>query len=155
MQNKVACCFGHRDIFREGSDTLDLVVERLIVDENVKTFMTGGMGQFDSKFAASVRRLKLKHPDIELFLVLPYFSNALNTYKNYYEEMYDEIIVPDAVIGAHPKSAITKRNRWMAEKSDFIVGFVHRDFGGAYTAIKYARKLGKPIFNLAQEDNFK
>ena len=34
--------------------------------------------------------------------------------------MYDEVVIPDVVAGVHPKSAITKRNRWMVEKSDII-----------------------------------
>ena len=113
--------------------------------------MTGGMGEFDGQFAATVRGLQRKYPDIELLLVKPYFSNELNTNKEYYKIVYDDVVIPDAVAGAHPKSAIKKRNRWMAENSDFIIGFVYRDFGGAYDAIKYAHKLGKQVFNLAEE----
>ena len=50
--------------------------------------------------------------------------------------------------GVNPKSAITKRNRWMVENSDFIVTYVCRDFGGAYSAKKYALKIGKKIFEI-------
>ena len=56
------------------------------------------------------------------------------------------MVIPDVLAGVHPKSAITKRNRWMAENSDFVVTYVYRDFGGAYDAKKYALKLGKTVF---------
>ena len=65
--------------------------------------------------------------------------------------MYDEVIIPDVVAGVHPKTAITKRNKWMVEESDYIISYVTRDFGGAYTAIKYATKLGKKIISLSEK----
>ena len=113
--------------------------------------MTGGMGDFDGMFSSAVRTLKRKYADINLLLVKPYFSGELNTNKEYYEYMYDEVIIPDVVAGVHPKSAITKRNRWMVEKSDIILYYIQRDFGGAYTAIKYATKLGKKTISVLEK----
>lgn len=150
MQNKVVCCFGHRNVYRNISDALRSTIESLIIKENAEIFMTGGMGEFDGLFASTVRGLKRKYPDIKLLLIKPYFSGELNTNKDYYIMMYDEVVIPDAVAGVHPKAAIIKRNRWMAENSDNIVAFVYRD-GGAYDAVKYARKLGKQVFNLAED----
>jgi len=146
----VCCCFGHRDIWGSVPSLTD-VLEKLIVEENVTIFMTGGMGDFDGKFASAVRTLKRKYSDIKLLLVKSYFSGELNTNKEYYEYMYDEVVIPDVVAGVHPKSAITKRNKWMVEESDYIVSYVTRDFGGAYTAIKYAIKLGKKIISISEK----
>ena len=67
----------------------------------------------------------------------------------YYEEYYDNVMIPDSVARAHPKRAIETRNRWMAEQADLFVCFVERE-GGAYRAMKYAEKLGKKIINLAK-----
>lgn len=106
------------------------------------------MGNFDGSFSAAVRGLKRKYPDIKLILIKPYFSNELNTNKEYYEFTYDDVVIPDVLAGVHPKSAITKRNRWMVENSDFIVTYVYRDFGGAYDTKKYALKLGKTVFEI-------
>jgi len=150
VQNKIVCCFGHRNVYSNISDALTSVIEALITNENATTFMTGGMGEFNGQFATTVRGLQRRHPDIELLLVKPYFSNELNFNKEYYKIMYNNVVIPDAVAGVHHKSAIKKRNRWMAENSDFIIGFVYRDFGGAYDAVKYANKLGKRVFNLAE-----
>lgn len=149
MKNS-CCCFGHREVYKNTSDVLPSVIESLM-KENITTFMTGGIGEFDSEFACAVRGLKGKYPNIKLLLVKPYFSNELNTHREYYEMMYDEVIIPAAIEEVHYKSAITKRNRWMVENSNVIVSYVCRDFGGAYDAIKYACKLNKRVINICYQ----
>ena len=66
----------------------------------------------------------------------------------YYERIYDDIIIPDLLSEVHPKAAITKRNQWMAEKSDIVITYVYRNFGGAYAAKKYAAKLENVIIEI-------
>ena len=79
----------------------------------------------------------------ELVLVLPYKVAQIE----YYGEYYDGIIIPDVVSGAHPKAAITLRNRYMIDASDMVICFVENQ-GGAYSAIKYAKEKEKKIINL-------
>ena len=67
----------------------------------------------------------------------------------HYEKYYDSVIIPECIAKTHPKGAITKRNRWMIEQADLFICFVEHEEGGAYTALKYAKKLGKKIINLA------
>ena len=143
----MCCCFGHRDVFKDITEKLDTSVARAIED-GCTTFMTGGDGEFDMMFASAVRRAKKNHPDITLKLIKPYFSNTWNTQQEYFTALYDEIIVPDELASIHFKGAITHRNRWMADKADVIIAYVHRDFGGAYTAIQYAKKQGKQIISV-------
>ena len=65
------------------------------------------------------------------------------------KEEYDLIIYPE--IEEKPrKYAITYRNKYMIEKSDCVVAYVERSFGGAYSTYKYAKRMGKEIFNLAR-----
>lgn len=52
---------------------------------------------------------------------------------------------------AHPKAAIGMRNRLMVDKSDFVIGCIYRDYGGAYTALKYAEKQKKQIFMIGKK----
>ena len=148
MENKICVCFGHREVYTDLSRALAELIEDLILYHGVTEFWTGGMGSFDGCFASAVFRLKKKYPHIKLILVKPYFSNKLNTYKEYYERIYDDIIIPDLLSEVHPKSAITKRNHWMAEKSDIVITYVYRNFGGAYAAKKYAAKLGNVIIEI-------
>lgn len=144
-ERKVCCCFGHRDVFEDISAKLDTSVV-MAIEDGCTAFMTGGDGEFDKLFASAVRRAKKQHPYITLELIKPYFSNGWNTQKEYFASLYDEIVVPDELATTHFKGAITHRNRWMVDKADVIIAYVHRDFGGAYTAIEYAKKQNKQIF---------
>ncbi len=148
MENKICTCFGHREIFKAFTFDLSQVLEYLILNYSVTEFWTGGMGEFDELFSSTVRGLKRKYPNIKLILIKPYFSNELNTNKEYYCSLYDGLVIPEILSNVHPKSAITKRNKWMVENSDFIVTYVYRDYGGAFQAKKYAQKLGKGVISV-------
>ena len=145
---KKCCAFGHRELYRNIDEELRALIIDLIEREGVTLFMTGGIGQTDGKFSSIVRGLKQRYKQIELVLVKPYFSGELNTNKEYYEIMYDDVIIPDELAGCHYKSAITKRNRWMIDRSDFIIDCTYRDFGGAVDAIKYAKRTNKTILEI-------
>lgn len=147
MKNKVCSCFGHREIYHN-IDSIYSKLENIIINENVNVFMTGGMGEFDELFSSTIRQLKIKYPNIKLLLIAPYFTQKINLNKEYLQTMYDEIIIPDCVINSHYKSAISVRNRWMVENSDIILSYIHRNFGGAFTAVKYAVRLNKKVINL-------
>ena len=114
-------------------------------------FYVGGRGEFDSMAAAAIRVAKKRHRDkkIQLYLVEPYMREGINRDRTYYESLYDGIIIPQELLDVHPKVAITKRNRWMCERADCLIAFVQRDFGGAYQMLKYAKKTGIRIANLA------
>ena len=58
----------------------------------------------------------------------------------YYENYYDEIVIPDAIGRAHPKAAIMLRNRWMVDTADLIIAYLEHEQGGAYAAVEYAKK---------------
>lgn len=145
---KKCCAFGHRELYRNIDEELRALIIDLIEREGVTLFMTGGIGQTDGKFSSIVRGLKQRYKQIELVLVKPYFSGELNTNKEYYEIMYDDVIIPDELAGCHYKSAITKRNRWMIDRSDFIIDCTYRDFGGAVDAIKYAKRTNKTVLEI-------
>lgn len=145
----VACgCFGHRESFKNYEKEMMTTLENLILENDNVVFMTGGMGQIDNLFSSTVRSLKRKYKNLRLLLVVPYLTNDLNKNKDYYVAMYDEIIVPDELIGVHYKTAIKQRNRWIVEHCDVIIDCTYRDFGGAYTAIQYAKKAGKKVIKL-------
>ena len=112
--------------------------------------MTGGMGEFDHLFIRAVRQLKKQYPFLRLILVKPYFSNEINTHQQQYAQLYDEIVIPEAVEGVHFKAAIEKRNRWMVEQSHFVLSYLYRTYGGAYKAVSYAEKCHKTIIRVTE-----
>ena len=67
--------------------------------------------------------------------------------KDYIEKSYDGIIYPD-IENTPPKFAISKRNEWIINQSDFVIGYVQTHYGGAYNSLLYAHKHNKPYINL-------
>ena len=57
-------------------------------------------------------------------------------------------MLPTELMGIHPKAAIKARNRWLVENSDIIIGYSIRDYGGAYTALRYAERLKKNTIHI-------
>ncbi|MBQ7990354.1 MAG: hypothetical protein IJ251_04825 [Oscillospiraceae bacterium] len=53
---------------------------------------------------------------------------------------------------AHPKSAIQVRNRSIVDRSDLVICCIQHKSGGAYQTVQYAKKQGKNIINLADEN---
>ena len=148
----VNCTFsGHRAVYGSGvEERLFSALERLLEEDKEFYFYVGGMGEFDTMGARAVRVLKKRHPEkkIQLYLVLPYMKRSVNE-DRLLETLYDDIIVPMELAGCHYKSAITKRNRWIIDRCDYLVCFIQRDFGGAYSTYQYAKKKGLAIENVA------
>lgn len=145
----VTCCgFGHRMLLMDIEKPLREVLERLVEERGVTVFYTGGMGEFDDLFARTVRSMERECPSLRLVLVLPYLTERLNLDKAFYEVFYDEILIPAELDGVHPKAAIGQRNRWMVDHSDIVVAALHRDFGGAAEAVRYAEKVGKEVMRI-------
>ena len=61
MEGKSCFFIGHRDADERLLPRLELVIDRLIWEENVRYFYVGGYGGFDRLAAAAVRHLKQKH----------------------------------------------------------------------------------------------
>lgn len=144
---KACCGFGHRNVFENISSKLDNAVEEAIT-QGCEIFYTGAMGDFDSLFSSAVRSAKKVYPYIKLICVKPYFTNDINTDKDYYAALYDDIIIPDELAGIHPKAVIKARNRWIIDNSDIVLIYTVRNFGGAYEAKRFAERNGKRLIKI-------
>ena len=65
---KTACFFGHRKIneTEELKLTLYEIIENLIINENIDTFMFGSKSRFDDLCLETVTKTKEKYPNIKL-----------------------------------------------------------------------------------------
>ena len=142
--------FGHRDFggHRKAEPELAKILRELCASKGGVEIYIGRNGEFDVFFASVVKRLQkaLGEEMLSLTLVLPYGYRDLA----YYEKYYDSVIIIEGK-GVHPKRAITLKNRFMVEQADLVIGYVEREKGGAYAALKYAEKLNKPLINLAEK----
>lgn len=142
--------FGHAD-FRESEKhrkkVLNFLEEK--IGEKTADIYLGGYGNFDNFAYNCCYQYKKSHPNTSLFFITPYITFEYQKSRlNIEKYRYDGIIYPE--IESKPlKFAISYRNKWMVLHADIIVAYVNRHRGGAYSALTYAKRLKKEIFNLA------
>lgn len=73
---------GHREANEGLLPRLELEINRLIAEEQVRYFYVGGYGGFNQIATTAVKRAKKKYPDIMLMLVLPYHPINNTIIKN-------------------------------------------------------------------------
>lgn len=143
----VCCGFGHRHIYENINSKVDSAIINAI-EKGCSIFYTGAMGDFDNMFSSAVRKAKQTYPNIKLICVKPYMTADINSNKEYYEILYDDVIIPEEIIGIHYKSAITARNKWIVDNSDIIIGYTIREYGGAYKALQYSTNCNKEMIEI-------
>lgn len=139
--------FGHRNLeeYNAVEKGINAVLSELLYTEQCVEIYIGRNGEFDIFAASVIKRFQKMTDDkkCEMTLVLPYSVKDIEDFQRY----YDNVTIP---VKAHPKAAITSRNRWMVENSDLVLVYVTKFCGGAYEAMRYAEKLKKRIINLAR-----
>ena len=123
------------------------LLQELIGDGNTEFFL-GEYGAFDAFAYECCKKFKATHPNVKLIFVTPYISPEYQkNHLNYQEKRYDHMIYP-SLENVPPKFAISRRNKWMVQKSDLVIAYIRHDWGGAYKTYQYARRLGKKICDL-------
>ena len=146
---KITFC-GHSNFISnaEIEQRLLSLLEALVGDKDVE-FYLGGYGNFDAFAYHCCKKYKIRHKNASLIFVTPYITPEYqkNHLKNA-KALYDMIIYPE--IDEKPrKYALSYRNKYMVEVSDFVIAYVKHDYGGAYKTLMHAKRKGKVIFNLA------
>ena len=112
-------------------------------------FYVGNQGNYDSLVVKLLEELKSEYSHIEYLIVLAYMpSNKLHSVTI----DFAKTIFPEAVASVYPKFAIDKRNRWMIDKSQYVVTYVRR-VGGAAKYKELAAKKGKTVIELSEYGN--
>lgn len=149
------CFFGHRTIneTEELKERLREIVEKLIVEKRVDTFLFGSKSRFNDLCHEIVTQEKEKHPHIKRIYVRAEFPDISERYKAYLLERYEDTYYPDEVIGAG-RAAYVKRNDEMINNSRFCVVYYDKSHAptarksGTKTALDYAVKQGKHVIEL-------
>lgn len=71
--NGVCFFIGHRDFPQSLQTVLDHIVEQVVLERDIKRFVVGQYGNFDQCALSSVLRLKQKHLNVEVFILLAYY----------------------------------------------------------------------------------
>ena len=142
----LACTFfGHSDCPETIKPNLRAVLIDLIVNQNVEMFYVGNQGRFDAIVRNVLRDLKMDYPSINYAVVLAYMPGKQSEYDDYSDTM-----LPEGIETVHPRYAISWRNNWMLKKSDYVVTYITRAWGGAVRYANQATTQKKLIVSLAE-----
>lgn len=144
MDKRNTCCFfGHREVTHNIRPKLIAIIENLITETGVTEFYVGHQGQFDSMVYSVLKELKVKYPHIRYIVVLAYMPDE------HFKEVYGEdTLFPDGLESVPKRFAISKRNDWMIQHSDYAVCYVHKITGGAAKFREKAEKKGLQIIDV-------
>ncbi len=152
MSNNTCCFFGHRTI-NESEDLkmkLTETIKKLIIDENVNTFLFGSKSRFDSLCHELVTKIKEKCPHIKRIYVRAEFPIINDDYKAYLQKSYEETYYPKKLLGAG-RAAYVERNYEMINRSRFCIVYYDEQSApttrksGTKIALDYAIKQKKEI----------
>ncbi len=155
MHDKTCCFFGHREIneTEELKKHLFSVVENLINDKKVGTFLFGSNGRFNDISYDVVACLKEKYPHIKRIYVRAEYRQIDDDYLQYLLNRYEYTYYPERIIGAG-KAVYVERNYEMIDKSDFCVVYYETDYSpkkrksGTKIALDYAIKKKSEVIVL-------
>ena len=139
------CTFwGHRDCSETIKPKLRATLVELITNHDVNMFYVGHQGQFDAYVHNELKKLKHEYPHINYAVVLAYMPGKKTKYDN-----YSDTLLPEGIESVHPRYAISWRNNWMLQQSDYIVTYITHSWGGAYQYVEKAKRGGKVVINLS------
>lgn len=149
-----ACFFGHRTIneTEELKSKLIEIIERLIVDENVDTFLFGSKSRFNSLCLELVTEIKEKYPHIKRVYVRAEYPDIDEQYRNYLLEFYDDTYYPEQIIGSG-RAVYVERNYEMINKSHYCI--VYYDEPNAPTTRKSGTKIALDYAMKERKTNYK
>ncbi len=143
---KKYCFFGHRDCPESMYEVIRGVILGILSREEGVEFLVGNQGQFDFLVRKALKELS-EERTFKYSLVLAYIN------RKEYDPLGDIdtcSIYPEGLENAPLRFAIDRRNRWMIDNSDCIIGYVTSRFGNAHKYLTLAEKKGKEIINLGE-----
>lgn len=138
-----ACTFfGHRDCPEFIYPQLVYFIRELVLNNNVRHFYVGTQGNFDNLAYRALKELQDTFQEVIVFRVLAYKPRG---------NSIPDSMLPEGIEAIHPKYAIPWRNRWMISRSDYVITYVTRDYGGAAKFEKEAVLQGRNVIRIGQK----
>ena len=155
MCKNICCFFGHRTIneTEELKTKLIEIIEKLIVENSVDTFLFGSKSRFNSLCLDIVTEIKEKYPHIKRIYVRAEYQYIDEHYKNYLLENYEDTYYPEKIMNSG-RASYVERNYEMIDKSHYCIIYYDEQNApttrksGTKIALDYAIKKRKNIINV-------
>ena len=122
MKEHTSCFIGHRTINETEELKLMLcdIIEKLIVENSVDTFLFGSKSRFNKLCHELVTKIKEKYPHIKRVYVRAEYPDINEHYKNYLLESYEDTYYPEKIMNSG-RAVYVERNYEMIDKSHFCI----------------------------------
>ena len=155
MKKNVCCFFGHRTINETEELKLKLmeIIEKLIVENKVDTFLFGSKSRFNSLCREAVTEIKQKYPHIKRVYVRAEYPIISDHYKSYLMGSYDDTYYPGKLLNSG-RAVYVERNCEMIDNSQYCIVYYDEQNApttrksGTKIALDYAIKKCKNIINV-------
>ena len=142
-----ACTFfGHRDCSSSIKPKLREVLIDLIENYSVDMFYVGQQGAFDGIVRSVMKELVSVYPHIRYAVVLERLPSKRDEFDI---RDYSDTMLPEGIETVHPRFAISWRNKWMINQSDYVVTYITHSWGGAAKFVEIAERQKKHITNIS------
>ncbi|MBR5156906.1 MAG: DUF1273 family protein [Clostridia bacterium] len=154
MREKTCCFTGHRDVPEGEKERLyrDLNTEiSALIKKGVNIFRCGGARGFDTMAALAVLDIKKLNPKVSLVVDVPCSNQHLRWRAEERETMEYIMSVADEVNILSPhyyNGCMQYRNRYMADRSLYLIAYQTKAFGGSAYTVLYAKEQGLTIIKI-------
>ena len=129
----VCTFFGHRNCPDGLKHRLRAVIIDLITNRGIDMFYVGRQGGFDRLVRSVLREITQEYPQMRYAVVLAYMPSEHPVLGDTSDTM-----LPEGIELVHPRYAISWRNNWMLQQSDFVIAYVAHSWGGAAQYVQKA-----------------
>lgn len=145
MKDKRCFFVGHRNAPKSIYPNIVSTIEKLIVENDVKEFIVGCYGMFDSMVIRALQQTKTKYPDIVLLLLTPYHPSVKKVIK---PDGFDGIYYPEGMEFVPHRAAIVRANEKTISESGFLITYMVHTASNTEKFVKYARNKGVVVIKI-------
>lgn len=135
MDNKRCFLIGHHDAPESIYPALQREIERHITELGVTEFIVGHYGNFDRMAARALVTAKQIHPEISLWLLLPYHPAEQ---KVEVPEGFNGSFYPEGMEKVPRRVAIVRANRYMIANVSYLIAYVCHCASNTQKLLRYA-----------------
>lgn len=116
------------------------LLENMILSRGANIFYVTDCSEFDEMIAQLLQTLSISHPFIRCYTVLSREPLAPSP----------DCIYPAGLAAVPPLFADTHRDRWILDRSDFVLAYAPLPSGRAHEGKRMAHALGKEVVDLTE-----
>lgn len=155
MIEKTACFTGHRYLKREFipaiTKRLESVIDNLVA-QGIVFYGSGGATGFDLIAGYTVLKMKERHPEIKLIMVLP-CRNQDAKWNQADKERYKKLLESaDKCVWTqeeYDNQCMLKRNRHLVDNSSVCIAYLTNMRGGTFFTVNYAKSKNRRVINIS------